>query len=318
MIVLLEPTRPVGFVSGGYHYQAQVAQQLAAAGTGRLLACAPAALAATVAQLRRDPDALVVVDGLFAEHAPLPPGVVALLHCVPSRADWCEGRVPVVATAATTAGAARVAVQAAAIEVVRPGLERLFAPVAHRANLPLRVLMVGTVTPAKGQERVARTLRELADRCGLTLVGDHATEPHHTAAVRAAAGTLAIEWAGVQPPAAVAAAMQRCDLFVSASRSESFGMAVAEAAACGAPVLAFATGEIATFVQHGSNGWLVPLGDEAGFAALLRLLLRDPTWLARARSHARRPDLADWPTTARSFAAACHRLNAVAAPRNGG
>jgi glycosyltransferase involved in cell wall biosynthesis len=171
--------------------------------------------------------------------------------------------------------------------------------------------MVGTVTAAKGQERVVRTLRELADRCVLELLGEHTTDPTYVANVRAEAAALRIEWAGVQPIATVATAMQCCDLFVSASRSESFGMAVAEAAACGAPVLAFQTGEITSFVQHGENGWLVPLGDDAGFAALLRLLLQHPAWLGRARSKARRPALADWPSTARAFTAACHRVRSV-------
>ncbi len=308
MIVLLEPTRPAGFVSGGYHYQAEVAHQLATTGNGRLLACDPAALAATVAQLRRDPHTLVVVDGLFAEHAPLPADVVALLHCVPTRTDWCPAGIPVLATAATTANAATVRGRATAIEVVRPGLDRAFTPVAHTPNRPLRVLMVGTVTATKGQERVVRTLRDLADQCVLTLVGDHATDPGHVAHLKTMNGPLQIEWASVRAPSEVAAALQRCDLFVSASRSESFGMAVAEAAACGAPVLAFATGEIASFVLHGANGWLVPLSDEAGFAALLRSVLRDPAWLLRARSKARRPDLADWPAVGRQFAAACQRL----------
>lgn len=317
MIVLLEPTRPTGFVSGGYHYQAQVARHLAAAGEGRLVACAPSTLATAVAELQRAPGTTVVVDGLFAEHAPLPAGVVALLHCVPSRADWCTGRLPVVTTAATTAAHPGVLARATAIDVVRPGLEPTFVPGPPAANQPLRVLMVGTVTAAKGQERVVHTLRELADLCSLTAIGDLGTDPSHVASLREGAAPLRIEWAGVQPPAAVAAALQRCDLFVSASRSESFGMAVAEAAACGAPVLAFATGEIASFVQHGTNGWLVPLGDDAGFAALLRLLLRNPSWLARARAQARRPNLADWPTTARSFATACRRVRTAADPRPG-
>ena len=76
MIVLFEPERPAGFDSGGYRYQQAVMAPLAAHGRGRLVVVAPTQLAEVVDELRaHDPQALPVVDGLFAATAPLPPGV---------------------------------------------------------------------------------------------------------------------------------------------------------------------------------------------------------------------------------------------------
>jgi glycosyltransferase involved in cell wall biosynthesis len=63
------------------------------------------------------------------------------------------------------------------------------------------------------------------------------------------------------------------DLYVSASRSEAFGLAIVEAMACGAPVLATATDGAREIVEDGVTGLLVPVGDaEASASAMLRLL----------------------------------------------
>jgi glycosyltransferase involved in cell wall biosynthesis len=71
-------------------------------------------------------------------------------------------------------------------------------------------------------------------------------------------------------------------------------------------VLAFDTGEIASFVQDGRNGWLLP-SDAAGaeFSARLVQLVRDPRRLDAARGAWLRPQLQTWDEVARSFAHAC-------------
>ena len=84
MIVLCEPQHPVGFQSGGYRYQAEVMAARLAARDGERRVLAPEQLAATVAELRQRPGTVVVVDGLFAQHRPLPAGAIALLHMVPA------------------------------------------------------------------------------------------------------------------------------------------------------------------------------------------------------------------------------------------
>lgn len=323
MIVLFEPERPAGFDSGGYRYQQAVMAPLAAAGCGRLVAVPPTQLAAALREWRaREPQMVPVVDGLFAATAPLPPGVLALLHMVPAVAAWSAAPLPVLATAASTVAHERVRARALASEVVAPGLDACFAPApaAQRRPGPLRLVCIGTFGPGKGQLALAQALAAANVPCELVLLGAGTDQPSAIAALPRAP-QLVLHTRGVVPPAAVAAALHDSDLCVSWSRSESFGMAVAEAAACGVPVLAFATGAIAEHVQHGANGWLLPpTADDAAMGAQLHALLRQPERLlaARAVAAAQRPSLPPWPVVAERFHAACRRLAAAWPGANGG
>lgn len=305
MILLLEPQRPPGFVSGGYRYQAEVAARLAARGEGELRAIAPTELDVVVAAAPAG--TIVVVDGLFLAHRqrPLPGGTTALLHQVPDRTPWSETPLPVIATSQATADAVRGA--ARRVGVVRPGLDACFRPRPARSpGERLRVVCTGTVWPGKGQLLLAEALATSARPCQLVLVGDHSVAPDYAQRIQRAAPPGTLQLRGVLSPAQVADELHAADLFVSASRDESFGMAVAEAVACGVPVLAFATGEIATFVHDDHNGWLLPTtASDAVFVQRLHDLLGDPTRLARARVAAVAPPLTPWDEVARRFAAAC-------------
>lgn len=307
MIVLLEPRRPPGFISGGYRYQDAIGRRLVQQGHGEYVAVAPDAMAAAMDDIRnRAPKAVVVVDGRFAEllGQPLPQDCVALLHMRP---DWVWYREPlhVIATAATTAR--ELAAEARSVAVVRPGLEDCFQPglwVPHGKRL--RIACVGTVTANKGQAMLLHALQASQVDCELHLFGDASDDQAAVGALRAAAGGFPLYFHGVLEPAQVAAQLHSVDLLVSASRHESFGMAVAEGAACGVPVLAFATGEIASFVAHGRNGWLLPpSASDREFAAVLHPLLRSPERLSAARACAQRPSIGSWDDAAAAFVAAC-------------
>ncbi len=112
------------------------------------------------------------------------------------------------------------------------------------------------------------------------------------------AGALPLTLTGCLPPTDVARELQRADLFVSASRNESFGMAVAEATACGAPVLAFDAGEIRSFAAPSSR--LLPTTTtDAAFTGQLVQALAD------RRASTSRPNLGTWDTAADQFVRAC-------------
>ncbi len=311
MIVLCEPPRPAGFQSGGYRYQAEVMAARRAAGDGVLRIVAPERLAATIAELRQSPGIVVVVDGLFAQHGPLPAGVIALLHMVPRHDAWSDVPCPVLATAVGTVEAMRVRALATATEVVEPGLDPCFQPCSQPPSSSpgrVRIACVGTFGPEKGQAALWEAVALASVPCELVLLGA-GTESF--APATSSQGRTTLRARGVVRPAEVAAELQAADLCVSWSRSESFGMAVAEAVAVGTPVLAFATGAIPTLVQHGRNGWLLPTeADDAAMTQKLHALLGDPARLRATRARAVRPNLAPWPAVADHFAAACLRLAA--------
>ncbi|HTH16407.1 MAG TPA: glycosyltransferase family 4 protein, partial [Magnetospirillum sp.] len=65
------------------------------------------------------------------------------------------------------------------------------------------------------------------------------------------------------------------DLLVLPSRNEGLPMAILEAMAWGLPVVSTPVGAIPDAVEHGSNGFLLPVGDEVALAAALSLLAED-------------------------------------------
>jgi glycosyltransferase involved in cell wall biosynthesis len=69
--------------------------------------------------------------------------------------------------------------------------------------------------------------------------------------------------------------MQRCTLFVLASRYEGLGNVYLEAMSAGKAVIGCRGQGIAEVIRHGSNGFLVGPDNEKELALALAMLLRD-------------------------------------------
>jgi glycosyltransferase involved in cell wall biosynthesis len=65
-------------------------------------------------------------------------------------------------------------------------------------------------------------------------------------------------------------------LLVTSSVHEGFGLPLAEAMSCGAPVLGTEIGAYREIVEHGESGWLVPPSDPQALADAIRMLWNDP------------------------------------------
>jgi glycosyltransferase involved in cell wall biosynthesis len=176
---------------------------------------------------------------------------------------------------------------------VEPGVE-LPAQLAARVVAPgaLRSVMLCNVTEGKGVLPFLAALGERlrhADRCSLEIVGATDREPAYASACRALCDATpalrsAVRFAGGLPHAAAIARLNAADVLVSASRMESYGMALAEARAMGVPVLARAGGHTAAQVEPAAGGRLVH--DDAALAEALLDLVRAPAELERRRAAA--------------------------------
>jgi glycosyltransferase involved in cell wall biosynthesis len=103
-----------------------------------------------------------------------------------------------------------------------------------------------------------------------------------------------VRFAGSRPWKELPALYAAADLFVLPSTFEPWGAVVAEALACGLPVVvADRVGCAPDLVQPGQNGWVVPAGDAGALAALLREALADPARLAAMGAASARLAL-DW------------------------
>ena len=83
-------------------------------------------------------------------------------------------------------------------------------------------------------------------------------------------------------------AYHRSSVAALPSGNESFGMFLAEAMACGLPVVASRTGGIPDVVADGETGLLVTHGDVAELSNALRRVVEDPSLAARMGSAGRR------------------------------
>ncbi|MEY9951805.1 glycosyltransferase family 4 protein [Leifsonia sp. EB34] len=297
-------------VSGGNRYDQRVRDGLRAEGwavhmmlvTGRGTGWTARALAAL------PEGALALVDGLLVSREPQALvahrsrlRIVVLAHMVAAPADGMVGdgalgdRVlaalrsarRIVATSAWTRS--QLLEQDAAdphrIVVAHPGVDPAPATVASSGGG--RLLCVAAIAPHKGQDLLLRALAGLADRDGwtCTLVGSLEVDPDFVAALTAvidAAGLAGrIRFAGVLEPHALSKAYAQADLVVLPSRSESYGMALAEALAHGVPVLATGVGGIPEAIARADAAMIVPPDD----AWALRVVLQQ-WWANPARRDA--------------------------------
>ncbi|MEE9271601.1 MAG: glycosyltransferase family 4 protein [Candidatus Krumholzibacteria bacterium] len=78
----------------------------------------------------------------------------------------------------------------------------------------------------------------------------------------------------------------RADLFVDAQRYAGWNNPVAEAMACGTPVVCSDIGGVADFAVHEETALLVPVGDAEALAGAIRRAIGDPMLCDRLKSNA--------------------------------
>jgi glycosyltransferase involved in cell wall biosynthesis len=134
------------------------------------------------------------------------------------------------------------------------------------------ILYVGFTTPRKGLEYLGQALQELGPDCRLLIVGKW--EPGYREkfyrSLHPATRERILE-VGYVPDDNLPYYYSLADVFVFPSLLEGFGLPVAEAMACGAPVIAANTSSLPEVI--GDAGILVPAMDSAALADALRKVL---------------------------------------------
>ncbi|NOT26448.1 MAG: glycosyltransferase family 4 protein [Acidobacteria bacterium] len=161
--------------------------------------------------------------------------------------------------------------------VVEPGTDR--APIARGSHTgePLELLCVATLNSIKGHEQLLEALTDVGPSdWRLTCVGSLTRDLETAARVRDAIVRLNLQdrvtLTGELTGDALEEHFNRADVFVLASRQETFGMAVAEALARGIPVIATATGSVEALLADDA-GLVVHVGDRQALASALRRVL---------------------------------------------
>lgn len=196
-------------------------------------------------------------------------------------------RIIAVSEATATALVERLRVDRDRIDVVYNGVDERFVPqddvtkTAVREKYDLSTpffLFVGTLEPRKNLVRVIRAWDQIADAIGqdLVLVGREGwkAEPIFEAA-RTADHRARIRFIGFVDHGDLPGLMGTADALVYPSLAEGFGIPVAEAMACGTPVI---TSNVSSLPEvAGTAGLLVNPVDETAIADAMRQLGENET-----------------------------------------
>lgn len=202
----------------------------------------------------------------------------ALVHCVSD---------------AIVLDATELGMAPAKARVIRPAVDPAsFRPrTATGEDGPVRVIGVGTLNWRKDYERALLAVRQAVDGGAdlrLDLIGEGPDRAHLRFAVDDLGLGDRVRLLSRRPPAEVAEALQRADIFLHTSSSEGISNAVLEAMATGLPVVSTDAGGMREAVRDGIDGFVVPVRGTDAIAGALTRLAGDPDLRARMGTSGRR------------------------------
>ena len=156
------------------------------------------------------------------------------------------------------------------IRVIYNGIDTCrFIPLKKARHSGVKVLFSGNPTKRKGFQWLPAIAAKLTD--GITINYTQGLRANH---VRLRARN--VKSLGRIPPNDMPSVYQMCDILLSPTVREGFGLSIAEAMACGLPVVASNCSAIPELVDHGKGGFLCPVGDVDAFAERINILADSP------------------------------------------
>jgi len=194
------------------------------------------------------------------------------------------------------------------ISVIPVGVDlEMFRARSVPASDRFRFLFVGHLSHHKGFDLLLQAfsrVRKRRDDVDLSVIGSSGDAAH----------LLSRDDKGVSlrqgmKQAELPAAYSEADCLVLPSRTESFGMVVAEALACGVPVIVSDTVGAKDRVVTGKNGWIIPTGDVRALEAVMDRCVSDRGAVRAMRDAAQASSLdMGWPAYRDRLVAAVRRL----------
>lgn len=205
------------------------------------------------------------------------------------------GRVIAVSQAVAESLRRNGVIESSKITVVHNGIDtdRFERTVAAGGDSPVLVGTVGHLAPIKGQDIFMRAAALIsARRRGVRFVvigEDKSAQMVHRRSLESLVTELGLNgivdmpgWSDNMP-----AVLSSLALFVSAARSEPFGLAIVEAMAAGLPIVATASEGALEIIEDGFTGKVVPAGDPEALVQAINDLLDDPLECSRLGRNAR-------------------------------
>lgn len=204
------------------------------------------------------------------------------------------GRVIAVSQAVAESLRQSGVIESSKITVIHNGIDTdRFAP-ASADRVPVLVGTVGHLIPIKGQDiflRAAALVSPQHPDVRFVVVGeDPSPRMDHRRALEKLIAELRLNDVVTMPgwQDDVNATLSSFTLYVSASRSESFGLATVEAMAAGLPIIATASAGAAEIIENGVTGKLVPADNPEALAHAINELLDNPPERSRLGRNALR------------------------------
>jgi glycosyltransferase involved in cell wall biosynthesis len=216
------------------------------------------------------------------------------LDCLITRLLLWSATIIIANSRSTSEELCRMGVRGDAIQVIYPRLDMppMVQPADGKESDVFHILFVGYCEPFKELHVLIRAIGRLHSvPLRLHVIGDNQCDPQYSSRISKLIGDLHVTdrviFHGRMGRAELAEWLQRADLFVSPSRGEGYGRALAEAMYFGLPAIGADRGASKELIEHGTTGFLFQSGNDESLASRILALYQDQQLARRFGARAR-------------------------------